>query len=109
MRVFKRKVPSEHKVFQSIRHLRNKGSFNIDLLGMIKDLLRGLIKDMNDKAGETSDSTDPADQATVGAAAAAVALNMIEETEGNQSGLEAAVAALTEPDEASYIVSPSNL
>jgi hypothetical protein len=55
--------------------------YKIDLLGMVKDLLRGLIKDMNDKAGETSDSTAPEDQATVPGAAAAYALNAIEEAE----------------------------
>ena len=74
--------------------------YKIDLLGLVKDLLRGLIKDMNDKAGETSDSTDPAEQATTGGAAAAYLLNVVEGADSTTSGAEAAIASLAETDEA---------
>ena len=76
-----------------------KRIYKIDLLGMVKDLLRGLMKTSNDNAGETSDSTDPADQATTGGAAAAVLLNAIEETEADagKSVGAAAIEELTDP------------
>ncbi|MBQ1996716.1 MAG: hypothetical protein II237_11060, partial [Clostridia bacterium] len=72
--------------------------YKIDLLGLVKDLLRGIIKTTNDKAGETSDSTDPADQATVAGAAAAYVLGVVEESDNTQTGAAAAIAALAEPD-----------
>ena len=72
--------------------------YKIDLLGMVKDLLRGIIKDMNDKAGETSDSTDPAAQATTGGAAAAYLLDVIDEADGDgRTAAEAAVSELVDP------------
>ena len=76
--------------------------YEIDLLAMIKDLLRGIIKDMNDKAGKTSDSTEPEDQETTGGAAAAYVLNAVEtaEEESTSTGLEDAISALTEPNAA---------
>ncbi|MCI6772261.1 MAG: hypothetical protein MR567_09900, partial [Oscillospiraceae bacterium] len=55
--------------------------YDLDLLKTLKDLLRDLVKKMNAEEGAPTESMDPAEQPTPGAAAAAYALNVIEDTE----------------------------